>query len=415
MLSALEIHTVFGVINNNIMNASIISLPELTSKNVLINCSNLHGGGGVAVAASFIDALSKLQYSNINIYLLISSDVKRNLSGLGTDINVFEGCDVKDYYGLDAIWRGLSWHFRNADIIFTVFGPAYFVFSNKYHIFGFAQPNIIYPSNPISNNLKFFDRIKLKFKYKIQEYFYSKADSIIVELEHVKKRLEALGSFSTLPIHIVYSSVHSVYKQPNHWTALNLPNQVSWSLTRGDTSLKFGVISKNYPHKNLKILTLVKKSLRLNYNINADFYVTFTQYEWSNCSEEFKAEIINVGEIVLSQCPTFYSLMDGVVFPTLLECFSAVPIETMMVKKPLFGSDLSFIRDVCGGCCNYFDPLDANDIARAIFEYFSQSAVEQHLWVNSAYEHVKKFPGSEERAKNYMAIINHVLSNSLEN
>ena len=78
----------------------------------------------------------------------------------------------------------------------------------------------------------------------------------------------------------------------------------------------------------------------------------------------------------------------------------------MMLKKPLFASDLSFIHDVCGNCCNYFNPLDANDIARMIVEYFMQPESQQEDWVNAAYAHVQKYPGPDERAKKYMTIIN---------
>lgn len=373
-------------------------MTDLKPKRILINCSNLHVGGGVAVATSFIDCLSNFQFQNIDICLLLSSEVSRNLRGLGTDTSVFLRCEVKDYFGVRALWRGLDLHFRDVDLVFTVFGPAYFLFSRTYHLFGFAQPNIIYPHNPISAGLDFFDRIKFRIKYKIQEYFFSRADSIVVELEHVKNGLKKLKLFNNIPISVVHSSVHSIYREPEKWAALNLP--------RYKSNLKLGVISRNYPHKNLKILGKVKAVLRLNYNLAVDFYVTFQPDEWSICDEIFKTEIINVGGLSLSQCPTFYSLMDGVVFPSLLECFSAVPIETMMLKKPLFASDLSFIHDVCGNCCNYFNPLDANDIARMIVEYFMQPESQQEDWVNAAYEHVQKYPGPDERAKKYMAIIN---------
>lgn len=377
-------------------------MTEARRRRVLINCSNLHVGGGVAVATSFIDCLSKLKYEGIDIHLLLSSEVSRNLKELGTDTSIFFRCVVRDYFGVTALWQGLSCHFRDVDLVFTVFGPAYYLFSKAYHLFGFAQPNIIYPDNPISARLKLFGRIKFRIKYRIQQYFFSRADAIIVELEHVKRGLERISQFANLPIHVVHSSVHSIYREPEKWVALDLPLSKS--------NIKLGVISRNYPHKNLKVLSEVKKCLLLNFKLSVDFYVTFQPDEWSSCDEVFKREIINVGGLSLSQCPTFYSLMDGVVFPSLLECFSAVPIESMMVKKPLFASDLSFIHDVCGDCCKYFNPLDANDIARLISEYFMQSESQQNDWVNAAYTHVQKYPGPVDRAEKYMTIIDDSLS-----
>jgi glycosyltransferase involved in cell wall biosynthesis len=315
-------------------------LTRAMRKQVLVNCSNLHVGGGVAVATSFVDCLSSLKYSGIDIHLLLSSEVSRNLSELGTNLEGFSSCIVRDYFGMSALLRGLNLYFREKDLVFTVFGPAYYLFSSSYHLVGFAQPNIIYPNNPISQSLSLFDRSIFRIKYKIQRLFFSRTDSIVVELEHVKTGLERLVEFAGIPIFVVYSSVHSIYLERQKWIALRLPQARS--------KIKLGIISRNYPHKNLKILTEVKKCLLTNFNLSVDFYVTFQLDEWESCDEIFRREIINVGGLSMGQCPTFYDAMDGVVFPSLLECFSAVPIEAMMVGKPLFASNLSFIRDVFG-------------------------------------------------------------------
>jgi hypothetical protein len=368
---------------------------------ILINCSNLHSGGGVAVASSFIDCLSHMNFEEFEINLLLSSSVHRNLKEMGTDINLFSSCLVVDYYGMAALWQGLDRHFRNVDLVFTVFGPAYFLFSRTLHIFGFAQPNIIYPNNPIAARSNFFSHLLTRTKYKIQECFFSRTDAIIVELEHVERGLKKLPLFENIPMHVVYSSVHSIYKEHEKWVPITLP--------KINSNLKLGVISRNYPHKNLAILNKVKICLWKMHNLNVDIYVTFQPNEWSNCNEEFRQNIINVGGLSLSQCPSFYSAMDGVIFPSLLECFSAVPIETMMIKKPLFASNLSFIHDVCGSHCNYFNPLDVCDISRVIYEYFNLSVAQQKDQINLAYEFVQKYPGPFERAKNYMSIINDTL------
>jgi hypothetical protein len=369
---------------------------------VLINCSNLHVGGGVAVASSFIDCLTKLKFEGIDIHLLLSSEVDHNLKVLGTDLSHFSSHQVRDFFGIKALWQGLSTYFRGMDLVFTVFGPAYFLFSKSFHLVGFAQPLIIYPDNPITVRLNIFDRLAFRIKSRIQQYFFARADSIVVELEHVKTGLEKINRFTHSPINVVHSSVHTIFKEPDKWLTLVLP--------KSQSSLKLGIISRNYPHKNLQILGEVKRHLLEDYKLSVDFYVTFQPDEWASCDESFKKNIINVGGLNLSQCPTFYSLMDGVIFPSLLECFSAVPIETMMVKKPLFASDLPFIRDVCDDYCYYFNPLDSNDIARIIFNYFKRPKSCRDELVNAAYEHVQKYHGPIDRAYKYMAIIKEIFS-----
>lgn len=371
---------------------------------ILINCSNLHTGGGVAVASSFIDCLSRLPFDGDQIYLLLSSPVSRNLKEMGTDTTVFASCITQDFYGISALWKGLDHHFIGMDVVFTVFGPAYYARKRTRHLFGFAQPNIIYPHNPINARQGLLDRIRTRIKYKLQSYFFSRTDAIVVELEHVKKELEKLVLFQRMPIHIVYSSVHSVFTEPDQWASLVLPPS--------GASLKLGIISRNYPHKNLAILAEVKKLLLQNHGRDVDFYVTFPPDEWAACSADFKKNIINAGGLSLSQCPTFYAAMDGVVFPSMLECFSAVPIETMMSKRPLFASNLSFIRDVCGEHCNYFDPLNAADIALTIHNYFDLPATGQLRKIENAHSHVLRYPGPVERAQKYMTVIKSVLMKS---
>jgi glycosyltransferase involved in cell wall biosynthesis len=368
---------------------------------ILINCTNLHSGGGVAVASSFVDCLSHMHFEGFEIHLLLSSSVHRNLKEMGTNTGVFSTYKIANYFGLSAAWQGLDRHFRHIDLVFTVFGPAYFLSSRALHIFGFAQPNIIYPNNPIAMRSIFLNRLLTRAKYKTQEYFFSRADAIIVELEHVEIELKKLPLFKNIPMHVVYSSVHSIYKEPEKWMPI--------TLLKISSNLKLGVISRNYPHKNLAILSEVKVCLWQRYNLDVDFYVTFTSDEWLKCDEKFRRNIINAGGLSLSQCPSFYSAMDGVIFPSLLECFSAVPIETMMIKRPLFASNLSFIHDVCGGHCNYFNPLDASDISRVIYEYFNLPVEHQKVQINSAYEFVQRYPGPFERMKSYMSIIQDTL------
>jgi glycosyltransferase involved in cell wall biosynthesis len=369
---------------------------------ILINCSNLHAGGGVAVASSFIDCLSHMNFEEFEIHLLLSSPVHRNLNDMRTNTSVFSSCIVTDFFGPAALWKGLDRHFLHIDLVFTVFGPAYFLFPRTLHVFGFAQPNIIYPNNPIAVQSNFLNRILTKVKYKIQEYFFSRANAIIVELEHVETRLKKLPLFKRIPVHVVYSSVHSIYKEHKKWMPITLP--------KISPNLKLGVISRNYPHKNLAILSEVKVCLCQMYNLKVDFYVTFQSDEWSKCDDYFRLNIVNVGGLSLSQCPSFYSAMDGVIFPSLLECFSAVPIETMMIKKPLFASNLSFIHDICGDHCNYFNPLDASDIARVVHEYFNLPVAQQKDRTNLAYQFVQKYPGPFERSKSYMSIIKETLT-----
>jgi hypothetical protein len=287
--------------------------------------------------------------------------------------------------------------FADFDLEFTVFGPAYFVRRNTLHLFGFAQPNIAYPNNPMTERLGILQRWYTRLKFELQTLFFARADELVVELEHVKVALLTRRLFKRKPIHVVYSAVHTVFDDPKRWAPL--PFELH------PKRLRLGVISRNYPHKNLAIYADVKQHLLQEYGRDVDMFVTFTSEEWDACDQHFRKSTVNVGGLSLSQCPTFYEAMDGVVFPTLLECFSAVPIESMKMGRPLFASNLPFIRDVCGNHCQYFDPLNAADIAHSIDAYFRQSQTVQQRICDEARTHVQRYPGPLERAEKYLELI----------
>jgi hypothetical protein len=70
---------------------------------IIINTANLHSGGGVQVAVSFIDELSRMETPLSSIRILASSEVHLNLECLNTDITCFASYEVFNTYGVGAI------------------------------------------------------------------------------------------------------------------------------------------------------------------------------------------------------------------------------------------------------------------------------------------------------------------------
>lgn len=371
-------------------------------QHVLINGSNLHVGGGVAVATSYIKSLSLKKTLEFDISLLVSTKIMKNLKDLDTDLSVFKSVKSIDYVGIKALWSGLAKELSDYDLVFTVFGPAYTMRKPAKHIVGFAQPSIIYPDSRAFLKIPVHLRKVQRLKFKMQELFFAKADALVVELEHVKLGLQKIPAFRDKKIYVVNSAVDSVFSEPDRWRAIDKP-MVS------EGRIKLGLISRNYAHKNLDLLPYIKRSLKHNHGIEADIFVTFVPEEWEACSEFFKENINNVGPLTLAQCPTFYDSLDGVIFPSLLECFSAVPIESMLIGKPLFASDLPFIRDCCKTYANYFKPEDAESAAAVIADYYGRPLTEQESFVSDAQHFVSSYPSAEDRAESYLTLIRREL------
>lgn len=364
---------------------------------ILINASNLHTGGGVQVAVSSLYETSLLQNdSSLSIDVIVSSEVDNGLARLKTDTSVFSNYEVINTYGIKAFFSSLNSRVRNYDVVFTVFGPNYLRAKAKKEIVGFAQLWILNFNNPISEKMSFFNRNILRFKFYIQWLFFLRADHYIVELEHVKKSLVESKSVYSKRISVVYNTVSSLYKDRSKWQPV--------LINKNQEEISLGIVTRDYPHKNINILPMVADALETKHNLKAHFYTTLNDAEWTTKDAFFKKHVSTVGSLSPDQCPSFYGQIDAVVFPSLLECFSATPLEAMVMSKPLFASDRGFVRDVCGGHATYFDPLDADDIALNIANYF-KAGIERSEQLQQARSHAINFSSARGRAEQYLEII----------
>jgi glycosyltransferase involved in cell wall biosynthesis len=228
---------------------------------------------------------------------------------------------------------------------------------------------------------------------------------LVVELPHVKSKLFNIKGYPNDKIDIVQNCFSAVYLHEEQWL------QLSHSIKISNDCINIGYVGRAYSHKNLNILLPVIDFLNGNSNIKYKFYVTLTDDEWAIFSEEYKDNVCNVGHLAVAQCPSFYKLMDGVIFPSLLECFSATPLEAMVMKKPLFASDRDFVKDICGKHVIYINPIDPEDIGLKIRSWYEGSdECNRYLFLENAYRHVRSLPDSKDRATGYIDLIRKIIN-----
>jgi glycosyltransferase involved in cell wall biosynthesis len=363
--------------------------------NRIINATNLHQGGGVQSGVSVISeaALDRDKARNLSTYA--SSEVDANLIELEFDSSVFGQYVVADVRGMGRLPRKLS-SGTERTTVFTIFGPLYRWSTPFRSIVGFAQPWIIYPNNECYERLPFVQRLKTRLKFWIQAQFFKRADVLVVELEHVKEGLVRELGYPAERIHVVHNCLSSLYTQPELWQDV----QVS----PATNELALGFLGRNYMHKNTEIFPEIVATLKRDHGIAARFYVTFTDEEWRACSEEFRKASVNVGPLTVAQCPNFYRSMDAVVFPSLLECFSATPLEAMAMERPLFASDRPFNRDICQNHAHYFDPLSPAAAAAEIAKVFGGEGPNSEA-LRLARDHAFGFSSAAERARKYLDLL----------
>lgn len=313
------------------------------------------------MATSFLGELSLSRRAN-NFDVVVSSEIDKNLRAAGCDGTAFGNYEVIDIHGLKALAPSFQSRLQEYNIVFTVFGPLYTFSKSFVSVVGFAQPWIVHPSNEEYLRLGLFARFRTRLKFMIQSWFFRRADALVVEAPHVKQGLKTLGW--QVPIDVVSNCISSMYLDDSRWLPVDIPDL---------SGPRLGIVTRDYPHKNLRVLPEVKRLLKTLYGLDVDFIVTLTEEEWAARDERFRLSLTNVGPLSVAQCPSFYRQLDGVIFPSLLECFSATPLEALFMGLPLFASDRGFVRDVCGDVAHYFEPTDPLDIARCIASYFSVS------------------------------------------
>lgn len=359
---------------------------------MMINASNLHVGGGVQVATSFLYELSKNEALANKFSVIASTEVTESLMELNTRLNAFNRFQTINTHGLNLRSLLFLRSLRNYDVVFTIFGPLYVFNPSFVSIVGFAQGWIIYPNNDSYNELTFFQKLISKFKYYIQGIFFKKSSLIVTELDHVRDCVVKKLKIPKDRVKIVRNCVSQVFHDPVNWRPVSIPD--------ADGCLRIGFVGRNYPHKNTKIFPEVQRFLIEKYGIRSKFYVTFTDDEWVGAGEDFRKCCFNVGVLTVPQCPSFYDSMDAVIFPSMLECFSATPLEAMIMRKPLFASNMSFNHNICLDYATYFDPRSAESAADAMGKYFIKDNSDQGL-LSAAYFHAINFSSPKDRALKY--------------
>lgn len=363
-------------------------------RSVLVNLSNIHSGGALQVAVSFINEVRDLELDPmLTVKYLVSSEVAENLP-VSTVLDV-DQYTIYNTYGLRAFWSYLNIIQFKYDLVFTLFGPKYTCLRAKKEIVGFAQLWILEFDNPITRLMSPFQRLKLKIKFGLQSFFFRRADHLVVELDHVKRSLVQKGLFLPDNVSVVRNAISNLYLDSSLWRKVDVSRE---------SDIQIGFVTRDYPHKNIAILAHVGKILREQFSLDVRFVFTLSTSEWERYSDLFGDSGATVGCLSVYQCPCFYQEMDAIIFPSLLECFSATPLEALAMKKPLFASDRGFVRDVCQSHAHYFDPLDANDIAGVIAEYF-QGTKKCEEDLDAARDHVLGFSNARQRALDYFTVV----------
>lgn len=367
---------------------------------LLINCTNKLGGGGAQVATSFIYECRDFT-DNEYIVVLGKNDTNNNIVRSEFPKNfVFIDIGATHWLKLHSKLARIENEYT-PDVVFTVFGPAYWRPKAK-HLVGFAQGYYIYPESPfwaensLSSNLKIWLKKKLHLSY-----FKNDSDALICETKDASDRLEKVLNCKNKKYYYVSNTCGSYFIEKN-----SCNNKLH---TRNDNEFRLLTISKFYLHKNIhtipkvidKLLEIGEKNIRFVITIEPNIYNTIFD-------NKYKEYIINIGPILNRECPSLYDECDATYLPTTMECFTASYPESMIMNKPILTSDLPFAHTICEDAALYFNPKDYLDIAKNIVELKNNSNLRSKL-IRNGLDVFAKLPTAKQRAEQYLKICKQLL------
>lgn len=360
-------------------------------KRVVVDAENLHVGGGVQVASAFIQNLLEQQQSDDPAFpwvrdarVVASAEVLANLPA-----HVATGATVAG--------RSHGRAFETPDLRFVIFGPRYRRPAAKRTLAGFADVTTIYPS-PLAQPVK--QQLKGWLRRRVSHRYFRTADHLVVETRAVQERLVECG-FDRSRITVVPNTYHPIFDQPVK------PGTPSPTRQRED-GFRLLYVARAYAHKNHDFLGEVAEEYQRLTGTTVDIRVTLTDAEWRQRSSKFRRTAVNLGAVPVDCLPDLYRDADAVIFPSLLECFSATPLEAMVAGRPLIASDRDFVRTLCGKAASYFDPRDPKAAAEAISRVARDRLYQEQLLAHAA-AIVQRWPNNADRSHSYLELMDRML------
>lgn len=374
--------------------------------NILINASNLKQGGGIQVADSICKQLTR--FDKNQYVVVLSPFLKETAEAVSKYPNVI----VEVYHIKYTAWLLLTGRDKkldgfvkkhNVDKVLTVFGPSWWI-PRVPHLCGFASSQITPQDSP-------FYSLQLPFRFRIHEwlrntmlrtYYWRCSNNLYSENESVSKALRKL--YPKKSVYTVTNYYNQVFDKPEEWIEHPLPKFDGVSIL---------TMANLYPHKNLGITLGASKALKEKHpDFKFRFVISVKKENFLRAQgivdlEEIDRHYLFLGTVGVAECPSLYEQCDIELQPSLLESFTATYPEAMRMGKPIVTTDLAYARQLCGEAACYYNALNADAAAEAIYKVATDKDYAAQL-VSNGRKKMLQYDTYEQRADKLMVIIENI-------
>ncbi len=381
---------------------------------ILIDAVNTTRGGAVQVVLSLIkNASGERRYE---WFLAISEEINEQLDAKCragfAKILVFKGgrflSKVLNALRLESTVKSLE-----PDLVYTIFGPAYWK-TSKPHLQGFAHPLLIYSYRDWFNPSHKIESLKHLALNPLKKLFFPKSSYYSVETQKVKEKLSSELSISLDNIFVVRNSVSPFFQK-------EIVSKIQKTASKSHV-LKILVPSAYYSHKNLEITPYVAAEMvKKNSRAFKFIFIIPEQGEgWKNISSVAEKlgvgdKLVTLGTLRHADMADQYRNCDLVFLPTLVEASTAVYPESFMARRPLVTSDKAFAKELCGKGAVYVDPRNPVEMAGKLLEVHSNSKLRNKLVQEGLRSLRENYPSPSMKWKSQLKVIETLLKRAAVN
>lgn len=371
--------------------------------NILINCSNLSGGGGGQVADSVCS------YTNIfpqHHFVVVYS---RALESMGARVGNYDNVESIEYSypsrDYKSLFTGRNTFLdeivenKHIDCVLTVFGPMKWR-PRCSHVSGFALSQLVIPESPYFQLMSFGQRFKSCFSRVLDTRIFCRGTKhLYTENPFISERVEALIKHSE--VRTITNYYNQVFDDRDAWKYKQLD---------GFNGISLLTLSSPYPHKNIAITIDIARILKDKHpEFKFRFVLSIKKEDLPPIDQSIEDCFLFLDKVEIEECPSLYEQCDFAFVPSLIECFTAMYAEAMRMKVPIITTDLPFARGLCGKAALYYEPLSAKDAAGVIFNLSNNDKLIKAL-VKKGEEQLNKFDTSEQRARKLIKYCEDVCS-----
>ncbi len=174
----------------------------------------------------------------------------------------------------------------------------------------------------------------------------------------------------------------------------------------------FLCLGRYYAHKNLEILPEAVKRLPAYTSRPAQCITTISGDQHPGAGkllrrmarENLEQVLVNTPPVPSARLEEVYRSADALILPTLLESFTRTYLEAMHFGLPILTSDRDFAHNLCQDAALYFDPLDADSVAKSMARIMEDGELRLRLTSNGK-RLLKQSPTWDEIAAQFVAVL----------